>query len=197
MKTVTLLITVLTLSFAQYAMPQPGSQLEEVMTADEISAMGLKKLSPQEQQQLLEWVQNFRQTTPVVADSPAAVPAVTTTTATTDATSSAKAAAPSTTVATESSAITAEATATTEADNFGKAAEQADEMTSRIPGTFTGWTGNTKFVLENGQVWQQRYATRWTTELENPEVIVKRGLFGLHRMEIVDTSKSVPVKRIK
>ena len=197
MKTVTLLITVLTLAFAQYAMSQPGSQLEEVMTADEISAMGLKKLSPQEQQQLIEWIQNFRQTTPVVADSPAAVPAVTTTTATTDATSSAKAAAPSTTVATESSAITAEATATTEADNFGKAAEQADEMTSRIPGTFTGWTGNTKFVLENGQVWQQRYATRWTTELENPEVIVKRGMFGLHRMKIVGTSKSVPVKRIK
>ena len=197
MKTVTLLITVLTLAFAQYAMSQPGSQLEEVMTADEISAMGLNKLSPQEQQQLFEWVQNFRQTTPVVADSPAAVPAVTTTTATTDATSSAKAAAPSTTVATESSDITADATATTESDNFGKAAEQADEMTSRIPGTFTGWTGNTKFVLENGQVWQQRYATRWPPELENPEVIVKRGLFGLHRMEIVGTSKSVPVKRIK
>ncbi|MEH6515516.1 MAG: hypothetical protein V7742_02460 [Halioglobus sp.] len=197
MKTVTLLITVLVFSFAQFAMSQPGSQLGEIMTADEISAMGLEKLSPQEQQQLIEWVQNFRQAKPVATDSPAAVPAVTATTAATAATPSAQAAVPATTDATEFSAATAEVVAPAEADNFGKAAEQADEMASRIPGTFTGWSGNTTFVLENGQVWQQRYDTRWTTELENPEVVIKRRLFGLHRMEIVGTSKSVPVKRIK
>jgi hypothetical protein len=197
MKAIALLITVLAFSFAQCAMSQSESQLAEIMTADEISTMGLEKLSPQEQQQLIEWIQNFRQAKPVAADSPAAVPAAIATTAAPAATSSAKAAAPSTTVATESSAITAEAAATAEADNFGKTTEQADEMTSRIPGTFTGWSGNTTFVLENGQVWQQRYDTRWTTELQNPEVVIKRRLFGLHRMEVVGTSKSVPVKRIK
>ena len=52
-------------------------------------------------------------------------------------------------------------------------------------------------TLANGQVWQQRYKTTWRTEMTDPEVIITRHLFGLHRMEVVGTGQTVPVKRIR
>ena len=70
-------------------------------------------------------------------------------------------------------------------------------MRSRIAGEFEGWSGATRFELENGQVWQQRYQTTWRTSLENPEVVITRHFLGLHRMEVVGTGQSVPVRRIK
>lgn len=78
--------------------------------------------------------------------------------------------------------------------------QSKSEVRSHIVGTFKGWKGNTKFVLENGQVWQQRNqksGTRWQANIDNPEVIIKTNLFGLHVLTIVDADKSTKVKRIR
>ncbi|MBB6521348.1 hypothetical protein [Pseudoteredinibacter isoporae] len=78
--------------------------------------------------------------------------------------------------------------------------ETKTEIRSRIKGTFKGWKGNTKFYLENGQVWQQRNqkgGTRWTVNMENPEVIINTNFFGLQVLTIIDKDKSTKVKRIR
>lgn len=78
--------------------------------------------------------------------------------------------------------------------------ESNAEIRSRIVGTFKGWKGNTKFVLENGQVWQQRNqksGTRWSTSMENPEVIIGNNFFGLRVLTVVSADKSTKVKRLR
>jgi len=79
--------------------------------------------------------------------------------------------------------------------------EEADaEIRSRIKGTFKGWKGNTKFVLDNGQVWQQRNqksTVRWSTKLDNPEIVITKNFFGLDVLTIVEVDKKTKVKRIK
>ncbi|GAA6153935.1 hypothetical protein NBRC116587_33570 [Pseudoteredinibacter isoporae] len=78
--------------------------------------------------------------------------------------------------------------------------ETKTEIRSRIKGTFKGWKGNTKFYLENGQVWEQRNqkgGTRWTVNMNNPEVLITTNFFGLQILTIVDEGKSTKVKRIR
>ncbi len=78
--------------------------------------------------------------------------------------------------------------------------ETKSEIRSRIKGTFKGWKGNTKFYLENGQVWQQRNqkgGTRWTVNLDNPKVIITTNFFGLQILTIEGEDKSTKVKRIR
>lgn len=177
------------------AIGQATPDLSSLMSEEEISAMGLDKLSPEQQQSLVQWILQ-KEGAPLAAEQNTAPPTTeaTATTVATGTTITAPSSAP--TEAASVAAVTAPATST-DVENFGKPAPQADEMRSRIPGTFTGWTGDSLFVLENGQVWQQRYDTKWKTELENPEVVITRHMLGLHRMEVVGTGKTVPVKRIK
>ncbi len=212
MKTITSVFWAFVITFAQGAIAEQVAEqpakLQDLMSAEEINAMGLDGLSDQQQRELVEWIMQFQSgedvpaqpapaatavvEAPAPATTPAATPAVTTAPTASTSVASAPTATPAAATNPQPGTGTDQDTA-----NFGKAPEQPDEMRSRIPGTFTGWTGDTRFVLENGQVWEQRYETRWKTEMENPEVVIKRRLLGLHRMEIIGTGKSVPVKRIK
>jgi hypothetical protein len=177
--------------------------------------MGLDKLSPDEQQRLFLWITSGEGT---AAPPPAAAPAIAAPVAASPAGAAPKEAAPMETTpmeqdmvpaapdsvapnATAAPAVTAAVstpgTDPAEDANFGKSEPRPDQMRSVIPGEFTGWTGDTTFTLANGQVWQQRYKTTWRTEMTDPEVIITRHLFGLHRMEVVGTGQTVPVKRIR
>jgi len=69
-------------------------------------------------------------------------------------------------------------------------------MTSRIVGEFNGWDGRTRFVLENGQVFQQRRPGRWKITLQNPEVLVSQNFMGAYELEIVSEGRSIGVRRI-
>ncbi len=69
-------------------------------------------------------------------------------------------------------------------------------MTSRIVGQFDGWSGKTLFVLENGQVFEQRRPGRWKTSLENPEVLIKQNFMGAYEIEIVSEGRSIGVRRV-
>lgn len=68
-------------------------------------------------------------------------------------------------------------------------------ITSRILGEFSGWTGKTIFLLENGQTWQQRRPGRWKTSLLDPEVILSRNFTGAYELMVVG-GKTTGVKRI-
>jgi hypothetical protein len=72
-----------------------------------------------------------------------------------------------------------------------------DGTRSRIAGHFSGWGDKTRFKLENGQVWQQRYGAKWKTSLENPEVIIKKTFLGTYTITIVEADKTTGVTQIK
>lgn len=71
------------------------------------------------------------------------------------------------------------------------------EIESRIDGVLRGWTGNTVFKLENGQVWQQAgpgYET--DVRLDHPQVVIKKLAFG-YLLTLPGNSETVFVRRIK
>ena len=69
-------------------------------------------------------------------------------------------------------------------------------MTSRIVGEFNGWSGKTRFVLENGQVFEQRRRGRWKITLDNPEVHIRQNIMGAYEMEVVSQERSIGVRRL-
>ncbi|GJM13253.1 MAG: hypothetical protein DHS20C12_16560 [Pseudohongiella sp.] len=68
--------------------------------------------------------------------------------------------------------------------------------TSRIVGRFEGWSGKTRFVLENGQVFEQRRPGRWKVTLENPEVHISQNFMGSYELEVVSEGRSIGVRRL-
>lgn len=69
---------------------------------------------------------------------------------------------------------------------------------SRIDGPFTGWRGNTEFKLENGMVWRQAEPGLFSVnEMENPEVEIRPGMFGVWRLRVAGYNTRVRVERIR
>jgi hypothetical protein len=71
------------------------------------------------------------------------------------------------------------------------------DFVSRIVGDFSGWDGNTQFNLENHQVWVQRRPSRWKIELQTPEVRIYQTLLGAFEMEVIETGRSIGVRRVR
>ncbi len=69
-------------------------------------------------------------------------------------------------------------------------------MTTRIVGQFNGWSGRTRFELENGQVFEQRRPGRWKTSLDNPEVRVSQNFMGSYELEVLSEGRSIGVRRV-
>lgn len=81
-------------------------------------------------------------------------------------------------------------------DEVKKAKAEA-EIVSNIKGDFTGWTGETVFRLENGQIWRQRLSGRYKySGPPNPEVRISRNFMGFYKMTVTDTGKSIGVKLV-
>ena len=72
------------------------------------------------------------------------------------------------------------------------------ELHAHIEGTIESFSGRAVFVLDNGQIWQQRIPDTvfFTPKLVNPEVIITRGFIG-YKMLIVSANRVVFVKRIQ
>ena len=72
------------------------------------------------------------------------------------------------------------------------------ELHAHIEGTVESFSGRAVFVLDNGQIWQQRIpdTVYLTPKLVNPEVIITRGFVG-YKMLIVEANRIVFVKRIQ
>jgi len=68
---------------------------------------------------------------------------------------------------------------------------------SRIDGEFTGWNGPTRFPLKNGQLWETKSTRRYSYSAIDPEVEITRNWLGTYKMRLVDTDKSIYVKRVR
>ena len=73
-----------------------------------------------------------------------------------------------------------------------------EQIESRLMGEFTGWKGNTRFVLENGQVWQQTDNSRFVSrKMDTPMVTIRRGALGSYLLKVEGYNSSVKVVRIE
>ena len=94
-------------------------------------------------------------------------------------------------------AVTAPAVAT-DRTGFLPGSDMPDLIVSKISGTFKGWSGNTTFHLDNGQVWQQAEpSTLAGVSLESPEVQIKAGMISGWYLKVEGYNKQVNVRRIR
>jgi hypothetical protein len=77
------------------------------------------------------------------------------------------------------------------------AADDVQQIQSRYDGEFTGWSGNTLFRLENGQVWKQSQSGRIAYRATRPAVTIRRSTLGAYRMSVQGLDQSVRVERVK
>lgn len=74
-------------------------------------------------------------------------------------------------------------------------AKRTASIESAITGPFTGWSGDTVFSLENGQVWQQRLEGRYRYDgPPNPRVRIERNFLGFYRLTLIEANRTVGVK---
>ena len=73
-----------------------------------------------------------------------------------------------------------------------------NELRAHIDGSVQDITGRTLFLLDNGQIWQQRIPDQFhlVRKLVNPEVVITRGLVG-YKMTITGANIVLFVKRIQ
>ncbi|MEQ8516312.1 MAG: hypothetical protein RIC38_11960, partial [Chromatocurvus sp.] len=77
-----------------------------------------------------------------------------------------------------------------------KKADREQRISARVTGTFKGWSGDTVFRLDNGQVWQQRLDSRFPYNGDEREVVIDRNFLGFYRMTHVASGRAVGVTRI-
>ena len=158
----------------------PGGTLARILKPEEFAEAGLHKLSAAELSSLEAALRRHGQlaagkSTPAVRPTPAAPSAP---------------AAPA--------AKTATADFGSEQVAAAKPAELTEALHSRISGTLDGFSGRAVFLLENGQIWQQRNpeTASFSRRLVNPEVVITRGAVG-YQMLIVALDRVVFVKRVQ
>jgi hypothetical protein len=66
-----------------------------------------------------------------------------------------------------------------------------------IPGRFEGWRPGARITLANGQVWQVTDETSRYVVLDNPKVVVRRGVMGAFFLDIEGDNRSPRVRRIQ
>ena len=73
----------------------------------------------------------------------------------------------------------------------------SEPVKAKIRGSFNGWSGNTVFALDNGQVWKQRAGSFYRHEGSDYKVELKRNFFGGWEMTMISSGKTVLVTRVK
>jgi hypothetical protein len=71
------------------------------------------------------------------------------------------------------------------------------KIRSRVTGAFEGWSGHTRFCLDNGQVWQQAEHGVFSVNLTNPAIVIEKGLLGAFFLHLEGYGSRVKVKRLK
>ena len=83
------------------------------------------------------------------------------------------------------------------AGSVQKSGNSSDVITSRIRGTFTGWSGSTIFKLDNGQTWQQiDESVMSIAAIQHPEVTISKGLVNTYYLRVKGLMDSVAVRQI-
>jgi hypothetical protein len=74
---------------------------------------------------------------------------------------------------------------------------ELDLIESRIVGRFEGWSAGSRIKLANGQVWQVSDDTSRNLDMNDPKIVVRRGVLGAFYLEIEGTNHSPKVKRVQ
>lgn len=169
-----LLIVFMALAFSTAQAQSGFSTLEEKMTGKEFMAAGLDKLSEEELAALNDWLRAHSVATLGAARQPVADPRG------------------------------------FEGDQPDSVGDQRgfenqtikeigeNDVVSKIRGPFKGWDGETVFELENGMIWKQTEGSTFSiAEVDNPTVIIERGVFNVWRLRVEGYNKNVKVKRIQ
>ena len=82
-------------------------------------------------------------------------------------------------------------------ERISQVEDEVDQITSRILGEFKGWSGYTKFQLENGQMWQQSSEGLLIVRMNNPTVIIKKSFFGTYNLNVESVNSTIKVRRIQ
>ena len=83
--------------------------------------------------------------------------------------------------------------------SFGKTEDlsEPEEINSRILGVFNGWSGETIFELENGQIWKKSGNGFLSANVNNPKIKIKKGALGSFTLSVEGFNSSIKVKRIR
>lgn len=73
---------------------------------------------------------------------------------------------------------------------------EQDVIHSHISGDFEGWNGDTLFMLDNGQIWQQSSYDYTYHYSYHPEVLIIN-INGIWKMKVEDVDEMIEVKRLK
>ena len=82
-------------------------------------------------------------------------------------------------------------------ENRAPEVELPTTMQSTIPGHFEGWGPKARIKLANGQVWQIADDSQAYFNLENPKVVIRRGMMGGFFLEVEDSNRSPRVRRVQ
>jgi len=86
-------------------------------------------------------------------------------------------------------------------DAFGKPqktpSDVLDSISANVVGGFTGWSGDTIFELDNGQVWKQTGMGRYEYSGKDRKVVIERALFGSFMLSPEGLNRSVRVQRVE
>jgi hypothetical protein len=74
---------------------------------------------------------------------------------------------------------------------------RVDATESRIAGEFNGWSGDTTFKLQNGQIWKQASHAYWYHYAYQPEVVIYESSEGYKLALTDDDSHAIRVRRIR
>lgn len=75
--------------------------------------------------------------------------------------------------------------------------EELSSIRARVVGGFRGWSGNTRFELDNGQVWVQANTGRFDYGGADREVVIRRGFFDSFILSPEGLNRTVRVRRIE
>ena len=75
--------------------------------------------------------------------------------------------------------------------------ETLDSISAYVVGGFRGWSGNTRFELSNGQVWEQAAAGRFDYGAADRAVSIRRGALGSFWLSPEGLNRSVRVRRVR
>ncbi|MGH8426494.1 MAG: hypothetical protein ACRES7_00745 [Gammaproteobacteria bacterium] len=161
------------------ACPQP-IDLRDFMTVSVFDQSGLSKLDPDQLAALNAWLRgNVRDLCAASAPTtpPVALP-----------------------LQPSPGALSTPGSTSTAVEAFGAPPVRTQEpkrIESRIDGDFHGWSGDTIFRLENGQIWKQAGPGYFQIDLRNPEIVIKKLLIGYVLVVSGYGSKEVFVRRIR
>ena len=82
-------------------------------------------------------------------------------------------------------------------ERIAQVEDETNQITSRILGEFKGWSGYTKFQLENGQIWQQSSEGLLIVRINNPTVMIKKSFFGTYNLNVESVNSTIKVRRIQ